>query len=96
MKLHEHLERVTDQESFVAFARALAQDRSLAAQAEGENRAPLYGADSGGWENTSIEAFLCAAVSWAEDSNFGASQDLATASLWRKFAVFLYCGKIYE
>lgn len=96
MKLHEHLERVTDQESFLAFARALAQDRTSAAQAQSEHPAPLYGSNAGGWENTSIEAFLGAAASWAEDSNFGATQDLGTASLWRKFAVFLYCGKIYE
>lgn len=96
MNLHDQLELVTDQESFVAFVRALAQDRVSAAQADAESRAPPYGADAGGWENTSIEAFLEAAVSWAEDSNFGATQGLATVSLWRKFAVFLYCGKIYE
>jgi hypothetical protein len=96
MELHEQLERVTDQESFVAFARALAKDRASAAQAEAKNPALPYGADAGGWENTSIEAFLDAAVAWAEDSNFGATQGLAAVSLWRKFAVFLYCGRIYE
>ncbi|PKN26496.1 MAG: hypothetical protein CVU65_05455 [Deltaproteobacteria bacterium HGW-Deltaproteobacteria-22] len=96
MKLHEQLERVTDQESFMAFARALAQDRASAVQAEAKSPASHYGADAGGWENTSIEAFLEAAVAWAEDSNFGTTQGLATVSPWRKFAVFLYCGKIYE
>lgn len=96
MELYEQLERVTDQESFVAFVHALAQDRVSATRAEVQNPAPPYGVDAGGWENTSIEAFLDAAVAWAEDSNFGATQGLATATLWRKFAVFLYCGKIYE
>lgn len=96
MELHEHLERVTDQESFVAFVRALAQDRGSAVQVDAKSPSSPCGADAGGWENTSIEAFLDAAVAWAEDSNFGATQGLATASLWRKFAAFLYCGKIYE
>lgn len=96
MELHEQLERVTDQESFVVFVRALAQDRVTATESEAKNPAPPYGADAGGWENKSIEAFLEAALAWAEDSNFGATQGLTTASLWRKFAMFLYCGKIYE
>jgi hypothetical protein len=96
MELHEHLERVADQASFVAFVRALAQDRVSAAQAEAKSLALADGADAGRWQNTSIEAFLEAAVAWAEDSNFGATQGLATASPWRMFAVFLYCGKIYE
>ena len=96
MELYEQLECVTDQESFLVFVSALAQDRVSAARAETQDPAPPYGADAGGWENKSIETFLDAAVAWAEDSNFGATQGLATASLWRKFAVFLYCGKIYE
>lgn len=96
MELYEQLECVTDQESFLVFVNALAQDRVSAARAETQDPSPPYGADAGGWENTSIEAFLDAAVAWAEASNFGATQGLATASLWRRFAVFLYCGKIYE
>ena len=96
MKLHEQLERVVDQESFLAFVRALVQDRASAVQAESKNAASPYGLDAGGWENTSIESFLKAAISWAEDSGFGSTQGLASVSPWRKFAVFLYCGKIYE
>jgi hypothetical protein len=49
-----------------------------------------------GWENVTIESFLEAACAWAEDTNFGAAQALSDASPWKKFAVFLYCGKIYE
>ena len=96
MELHEQLEHVTNQESFLAFASALAQNRASAIQAEAKNPASPYSADAGGWENTSIESFLNAAVAWAEGSNFGATQGLASANPWRKFAVFLYCGKIYE
>jgi len=48
------------------------------------------------WENGSIEDFLAAASAWAVDSEFGSTQGLSSASPWRKFATFLYCGKIYE
>lgn len=96
MELHEQLEHVTDQDSFLAFVRALLQDRISAHGIEAEIPARSYGADAPGWENASIEDFLGAALSWAEDSNFGAAQGLVTANLWRKFAVFLYCGKVYE
>jgi hypothetical protein len=96
MELHEQLDRVTDQASFLAFARALAQDRAAAAQADATSSASPFGADADGWESTSIESFLEAAVSWAEDSDFGARQGLASASPWKQFAVFLYAGKIYE
>ena len=47
-------------------------------------------------QNITIEPFLEAACAWAEDTDFGARQDLSGASPWKKFAVFLYCGKIYE
>lgn len=75
------LEVVTDEATFLAFVQALAQDRR---------------ADGKTWENDSIEDFLEAAGSWADDSGFGASQGLSAASPWKKFALFLYCGKIYE
>jgi hypothetical protein len=81
MHLHEQLEAVKDEATFLAFVRVLACDRRDNAQ---------------GWENESIETFLDAASSWAEDSAFGASQGLTAATSWKKFAVFLYCGKIYE
>jgi hypothetical protein len=81
MELHEQLETVTDEESFLAFVQALLIDRRCNAER---------------WENSSIESFLEAASAWAEDSAFGSKQGLLTASLWKKFATFLYCGKIYE
>ncbi|WP_374088038.1 hypothetical protein [Methylomicrobium lacus] len=96
MELHEQLEQVTDQASFLAFVRALAKDRASAVQAEMKRPGSSYGPDAGGWENTSIESFLESAAAWAEDSNFGSQQGLASANPWRKFAAFLYCGKVYE
>jgi hypothetical protein len=96
MELHEQLELVTDEQSFLAFARALMLDRLAAARAETSVPSSPYGRDAGSWENTSIESFLEGAISWAEDSQFGARQGLQSENPWKKFAVFLYCGKIYE
>jgi hypothetical protein len=88
-------ESVTDEESFLAFVRNLEADRRLAAKLEATD---LHGLDSPrGWQNSTIEQFLEAALAWADDSQFGRRQDLDDGqSPWRRFAVFLYCGKIYE
>jgi hypothetical protein len=77
--LHEQLAAIDGPESFLEFVRALASDRRAA---------------PGQWENATIEAFLEAATSWAEDSAWGATQGLGGANPWRTFATFLYCGKI--
>lgn len=92
MTLNEQLEAVVDETTFLSFVAALAEDRraTVASPVDG------FGRDGHGWENSTIEGFLEAAHAWAEDSEFGSRQGLASASPWKKFAVFLYCGKIYE
>lgn len=87
---------VSDQASFFAFVRALIADRCAAVVSERENPRSPYGPDAGGWESTSIEGFLEAALAWAEDSEMGTTQGLPHEPSWRTFAAFLYCGKIYE
>ena len=86
---------VNDEESFLAFVRALEADRRLAAKGEPDD---LHGYGAArGWQNSTIEQFLESALAWAEDSRFGRSQGLADdASTWQRLAVFLYAGKIYE
>ena len=90
------LDKVNSEESLPAFIVALAKDRRQAVVSERENPSSGYGPDLGGWENTSIEDFLEAAASWAESTNFGLTQGLSADNPWRRFAVFLYLGKIYE
>ena len=86
---------VTDEASFLDFVRALEADRRLAAKLE-EQEPHGYGALRG-WQNATIEQFLEAAVAWADDSEFGRRQTLRVdVSPWRRLAVFLYAGKIYE
>ncbi|MDO9356815.1 MAG: hypothetical protein Q7T55_24165 [Solirubrobacteraceae bacterium] len=80
-QLHEQLEKVTDEATFLAFVQALIADRRGNAEH---------------WENRSIEEFLEAASAWAADSAFGTQQGLSLTSPWRKFATFLHSGKIYE
>ena len=92
MELHQRLKLVNDEESFLAFARELQLDRVAAAATESNSNRP----EPRSWESRTIEAFLESALSWAEDTHFGASQGIPASNLWQKFAVFLYCGKIYE
>ena len=91
--LTELADSVSDEATFLEFVNALRQDR-LAEDREGE--IDSSGRGKNGWQNHTIEAFLEAALAWAEDSGFGEKQGLTEASPWRKAAVFLLCGKIYE
>jgi len=89
-------EAVEDAASFLVFARALLADRERSVRLEKEQALPPNCAGHAGWENGSIESFLEAAISWAEDSKFGQGQSTAPENPWRQFALFLYCGKTYE
>jgi hypothetical protein len=74
MPLHDALQRVHDQHTFLEFARTLAADRAEAVLAEVAIRSSPYGPDAGGWENTSIESYLESAIAWAESTEFGATK----------------------
>lgn len=79
------------------FVRALIADREAAVALE--HKSPNNsrgGPDAGGWYSFTIEAYLDAALSWAEATRMGADQDLPEDPSWKSLAVFLYCGKIYE
>jgi hypothetical protein len=95
MKLIDYLSRVEDQKSFIEFAKALQTDKENEDRKEKEKPSNPYGHGWNGWENTTIEGFLESAIAWAEDSEFGDRIE-KTDNLWKKFALFLYGGKIYE
>jgi len=89
---HELLEEVKDEASFLLFVKSLISDREAH-----ETKSIDEVGFAGEWANNSINGFLEAAVAWAEDSNFGVRQDSELEfNKWKQFAVFLYCGKIYE
>ena len=96
MDLTDALEQVRDRDSFLAFVRALIHDREASVASERESPSSPWGPDAGGWENTTIESFLGAALSWAEDTGLEIQQGLPERPSWRAFASFLYGGKIYE
>ena len=96
MDLQQLLDRVHDRASFFDFVRQLALDRAQAAELETKNPSSPYGPDAGGWENSTIESYLDAALGWAEDTDMGTTQGLSSTPSWKEFATFLYLGKIYE
>ena len=95
MKLVDYLNRVEDQKSFIEFAKALQADKEDENRKEKKKPSNPYGHGWNGWENTTIDGFLESAIAWAEDSEFGDRIE-KTDNLWKKFALFLYGGKIYE
>ena len=92
MEPYDLLEKVDGPDTFLAFVNELRSDR----MSEVGRPIDAAGRGASGWENHTIEDFLEAALRWAEDSDFGARQDLKDASPWLLCATFLYCGKIYE
>jgi hypothetical protein len=90
--LHEKLDKVCDRDSFFDFVQALIEDRIEKAKAE--DRYP-HGGQSGGWESSTIENYLDAALRWAQDSR-NLPIGMPSEASWHGFATFLYCGKIYE
>lgn len=96
MDVSKLLEQVKDIETFLVFARALAADRAASAAQEKGSPSSPYAPEANGWENATIESFLESAIAWAEASDFGLTQGLSSSNPWQQFAVFLYCGKIYE
>ena len=92
----DHPQDVHDRDSFLSFVGWLIADRRTEIEKERANPSSPYGPGAQGWENTTIESFLEAAVAWAKDSDFGDRQGLSDENLWQRFATFLYCGKIYE
>lgn len=89
------LKRVSDRDSFFAFVRALVADRRDEEAKEQVRPSSPWGPGANGWQNGTIDAFLDAALAWAEVTGMGESQGLDAVS-WQAFATFLYCGKIYE
>ena len=95
-QLEELLDAVVDSTSFLTFVHALRTDRMKEVEAQQSVGIDLCGRGPNEWENHSIEDFLAAGAAWAEASDFGGTQGVSETNLWGKFAIFLYCGKIYE
>jgi hypothetical protein len=89
--LFDALENVRDESTFVVFVRELIADRTRSARLPTD----LDG-HRGEWANESIEQFLEAATSWADDSQFGSRPGPKPENPWKLFAMFLWAGRGYE
>jgi hypothetical protein len=96
--LDELRESVCDEESFRQFLFALAWDREDSTAKERVKPSSPYGPDANGWENTTIDRFLFAAVGWARASEKGLplTHYEPPSNPWRRCADILYAGKGYE
>lgn len=84
MERYDLLKQANDDQTVLRFCRALMADRAAIPP------------DSVDWQNTTIEGFLESAIAWAQACDFGIQQRLEPSDSWYRFAVFPYCGKIYE
>jgi len=89
----ELIERVVDRDSFIEFARALAEEREEAEQMERDEpaRYQLDGAQD--WKNGCISSFLYASLAYFDAKPYHMPESTPS---WRMIAELLYCGKIYE
>ena len=95
MELESYLEKVVDEESFLEFAKALKADQEAEDLKEKVKPSAPYSSGQNGWGNSTVSGFLESAIAWAEDGEFGNTIE-PDANPWKKFALFLYGGKIYE
>jgi hypothetical protein len=97
-KLFDVLSSVQDEETFLLFLLALRDDREASVVQEGAHPSSPFGPDARGWENTNIERFLEAAVSWARASSKGLplADYVPSSNPWRRCADILYVAKSYE
>ena len=90
---YEIFDSIIDEKTFIIFCKYLLKDKQEDSVNENNHPSSPYGPTKNGWENITIEAFIEAAIAWAEDSDFGKTQNL---NVWQKFAQFMLAGKSYE
>lgn len=91
----EILHDVTDEDTFLMFLKALANDKFAEDEMEKINPSPSYSSGAKGWENNSISDFLDAAVACATDGADSTNR-LGQNNPWKRAAAIIYGGKIYE
>ena len=91
MELLILLEKVNSKQSFLDFVDALKQDRIDELEKEKIKKSSPYGPGANGWENGTIETFLDAIHSFAQDSD-----EIKGEPNWKTFALLLMAGKMYE
>lgn len=91
--LSDLFDRVRDRESFIAYARALAEERTRADELVKSR--PVYYSLGGAldWQNDDIASFIYAGLAYFEP---GPDRFVGEHPSWKDLAEFLFCGKIME
>lgn len=87
---------VNDEEGFLRFLAALAEDWQEEREIEKASPSSPYSAGALGWENGTVGAVLEAAAAWGQASINGMQFYEKPANPWRRAAHILLAGKIYE
>ncbi|MEJ5219104.1 hypothetical protein WG622_12685 [Cognatishimia sp. D5M38] len=94
--LQEIASKVEDFPAFLAFLEAMRKDWANTFASAGLQNPNTYGADCG-WENTTIDSFLEAAVAGARDNRLGDPDGTHYGSNpWKLATEVLLLGKLYE
>lgn len=90
------LDTVNDEQSFLRFLQALAEDWEDERQKELANPSTPYGPGANGWENGTIGAFLKAGARWGNASVGELRFYEKPSNPWKRAAQILHMGKLYE
>ena len=89
-------DQVVDEQTFLNFVNALAEDWEDERQREAIAPSSPYEPGANGWENATIGAFLERAASWAGATTRGTPFYAPPENTWRRCAHILLAGKFYE
>lgn len=96
LQLQAILDSVNDEQSFLRFLQALAEDWEDEQHKELANPSPPYCPGANGWKNGTIGAYLDAAFQWGDSSFDGLRLYEKPSNPWKRAADILYMGKLYE
>ena len=87
----ELLDRVVNQDTFIEFVRALADEREMAEKMKGQNPVRFQLGGAMNRQTGGISSFLYAALHYFTEKPFHQPEKMPS---WKMFAEFLYFGKI--
>jgi hypothetical protein len=91
----ELLDGVSDQDSFIAFLEALANDFERERDLEAADPSPPFSRGKLGWENGTVDSVLWAAAAYADATRDRWPKE-SDGNVWKRCADILFTGKIYE
>lgn len=90
------LDTVNDEDSFLDFLDAMAEEFAKSQAVEAKVPSPPFSQGAMGWENSRIDTFLDAAIRGAEQTAKLPDWKNKDDNVWRRCAEIIYFGKVYE